>query len=128
MHKSHGEVERSARLGRTCGLRPRAPSQAIIAHCRAHLADFKVPQYVALREAPLPRNPGGKVLKGELREHTQRGEALRWATHRGPAARRRYVIANPLLSLYKNEHNTPRRSTCRGLRPCREPSRRMSWA
>jgi long-chain acyl-CoA synthetase len=50
---------------------------AIVAHCRAHLADFKVPQYVALREEPLPRNPGGKVLKAQLREHTDWGAPLR---------------------------------------------------
>ncbi len=50
---------------------------AVIAHTRAHLADFKVPQYVALREEPLPRNPGGKVLKAQLREQTSWGKALR---------------------------------------------------
>jgi acyl-CoA synthetase (AMP-forming)/AMP-acid ligase II len=50
---------------------------AVIAHCRARLADFKVPQYVALREDPLPRNPGGKVLKAQLREETEWGEPLR---------------------------------------------------
>jgi len=54
-----------------------ADVQAILAHCRAHLADFKVPQYVSLRSEPLPRNPGGKVLKGQLREQTQWGKALR---------------------------------------------------
>ena len=36
-------------------------------HCRAHLADFKVPEYVELRDEPLPRNPAGKVLKSLLR-------------------------------------------------------------
>jgi long-chain acyl-CoA synthetase len=36
-------------------------------HCRAHLADFKVPEYVELRAEPLPRNPAGKVLKSLLR-------------------------------------------------------------
>ncbi len=51
--------------------------EAIIAYCRSRLADFKVPQYVALREDPLPRNPGGKVLKGQLREQTSWGKALR---------------------------------------------------
>jgi long-chain acyl-CoA synthetase len=51
--------------------------QAVIAHCRAHLADFKVPQYVAVREEPLPRNPGGKILKKRLREQTRWGDALR---------------------------------------------------
>jgi len=51
--------------------------EAILAHCRARLADFKVPQYVAVREQPLPRNPGGKVLKAELREQTDWGSPLR---------------------------------------------------
>jgi acyl-CoA synthetase (AMP-forming)/AMP-acid ligase II len=50
---------------------------AVLAHTRTHLADFKVPQYVALREEPLPRNPGGKVLKAQLREQTSWGKALR---------------------------------------------------
>jgi acyl-CoA synthetase (AMP-forming)/AMP-acid ligase II len=50
---------------------------AVIAHCREQLADFKVPQYVAVREQPLPRNPGGKLLKGEIREQTEWGEPLR---------------------------------------------------
>jgi long-chain acyl-CoA synthetase len=35
--------------------------------CRAHLADFKVPAHVELRDEPLPRNPAGKVLKNLLR-------------------------------------------------------------
>jgi acyl-CoA synthetase (AMP-forming)/AMP-acid ligase II len=51
--------------------------EAIIAYCRSHLADFKVPQYIAIREEALPRNPGGKLLKKQLREETQWGEALR---------------------------------------------------
>ena len=41
---------------------------AVLAYAREHLADFKVPQYIAVRAAPLPRNPNGKVLKAELRE------------------------------------------------------------
>jgi acyl-CoA synthetase (AMP-forming)/AMP-acid ligase II len=40
----------------------------VIAFAREHLADFKVPQYVAVRDEPLPRNPGGKILKPTLRE------------------------------------------------------------
>jgi acyl-CoA synthetase (AMP-forming)/AMP-acid ligase II len=40
----------------------------VIAFARERLADFKVPQYVAVRAEPLPRNPGGKVLKPVLRE------------------------------------------------------------
>jgi long-chain acyl-CoA synthetase len=51
--------------------------EAVIAHGRAHLADFKVPQYVAVREQPLPRNPGGKILKAQLRDETSWGAPLR---------------------------------------------------
>jgi acyl-CoA synthetase (AMP-forming)/AMP-acid ligase II len=51
--------------------------EAVIAHCRTHLADFKVPQYVATRGEPLPRNPGGKLLKKQLREETDWGTPLR---------------------------------------------------
>jgi acyl-CoA synthetase (AMP-forming)/AMP-acid ligase II len=51
--------------------------EAIIAHVRERIADFKVPQYVALRSEPLPRNPGGKVLKAQLREETEWGAPLR---------------------------------------------------
>jgi acyl-CoA synthetase (AMP-forming)/AMP-acid ligase II len=50
---------------------------AVIAHCRAHLADFKVPQYIDVREEPLPRNPGGKLLKAALRADTSWGKPLR---------------------------------------------------
>ncbi len=50
---------------------------AVLGHCRAHLADFKVPQYIAVREDPLPRNPGGKLLKAHLREETRWGKPLR---------------------------------------------------
>jgi acyl-CoA synthetase (AMP-forming)/AMP-acid ligase II len=50
---------------------------AVIQHCRGHLADFKVPQYVAVREEQLPRNPSGKLLKAQLREQTAWGKPLR---------------------------------------------------
>jgi long-chain acyl-CoA synthetase len=50
---------------------------AVLAHARAHLADFKVPQYVSVRPAVLPRNPGGKVLKPVLRQETEWGAPLR---------------------------------------------------
>jgi acyl-CoA synthetase (AMP-forming)/AMP-acid ligase II len=52
-------------------------TEAVLAHCRARLADFKVPQYVAVREDPLPRNPSGKLLKTQLREETRWGSPLR---------------------------------------------------
>jgi acyl-CoA synthetase (AMP-forming)/AMP-acid ligase II len=51
--------------------------EAVLAHARERVADFKVPQYVALRSEPLPRNPGGKVLKAQLRDETDWGEPLR---------------------------------------------------
>jgi acyl-CoA synthetase (AMP-forming)/AMP-acid ligase II len=40
----------------------------VLARAREQLADFKVPQYVSVRTEPLPRNPGGKVLKAQLRD------------------------------------------------------------
>lgn len=41
--------------------------EQLATHCRAHLAGFKVPKELILREQ-LPRNPSGKVLKRQLRE------------------------------------------------------------
>ncbi|MBV9513639.1 MAG: fatty acid--CoA ligase family protein [Mycobacteriaceae bacterium] len=41
--------------------------QAVIAYSREHLANFKAPRSVTFCES-LPRNPGGKVVKTELRE------------------------------------------------------------
>jgi acyl-CoA synthetase (AMP-forming)/AMP-acid ligase II len=51
-------------------LRPSATTTAeeLVEHCRRHLARFKVPKEVCFVDA-LPRNPSGKVLKRELREH-----------------------------------------------------------
>ena len=40
---------------------------ALAAHCRAHLAGFKVPKELLILEQ-LPRNPSGKVLKRVLRD------------------------------------------------------------
>lgn len=60
---------------------PAAGSQldvgAVIAHARERIADFKVPQYIAIRAEPLPRNPGGKVLKAQVRDETLWGDPLR---------------------------------------------------
>ena len=50
---------------------------AVLAHARAHLADFKVPQYLSTRSEVLPRNPAGKVLKPLLRRETEWGASLR---------------------------------------------------
>jgi acyl-CoA synthetase (AMP-forming)/AMP-acid ligase II len=40
----------------------------LIAFCKQHLANYKVPRQVQFRTEPLPRNPSGKVLKTVLRE------------------------------------------------------------
>jgi fatty-acyl-CoA synthase len=41
--------------------------ETVTAHCRKHLAAFKVPRELEIREA-LPRNPSGKILKRVLRD------------------------------------------------------------
>lgn len=51
----HGDVERIS-----------IPS--IIAHCNAHLSNYKVPRYVAIEREPLPRLASGKIAKLPLRE------------------------------------------------------------
>ncbi len=48
----------------------------VLSFARGRLADYKVPQYVALRHEPLPRNAGGKVIKALLRT-TEWDERLR---------------------------------------------------
>jgi len=50
---------------------------AVLGYLGEHIADFKVPQYVAVSTAPLPRNPGGKLLKRKLREETNWAAATR---------------------------------------------------
>jgi acyl-CoA synthetase (AMP-forming)/AMP-acid ligase II len=50
---------------------------AVLEHCRGQLADFKIPQYVTVVEEELPRNAGGKLLKGKLRQQVHWGEPLR---------------------------------------------------
>jgi acyl-CoA synthetase (AMP-forming)/AMP-acid ligase II len=49
----------------------------VIAHCRERLADFKVPQFIAIVPGPLPRNAGGKLLKSRLRDDVTWGPPLR---------------------------------------------------
>jgi acyl-CoA synthetase (AMP-forming)/AMP-acid ligase II len=48
----------------------------VLANLRGRLADFKVPQFIVVRSEPLPRNPGGKLLKRRLREDTEWGRPL----------------------------------------------------
>jgi long-chain acyl-CoA synthetase len=48
----------------------------ILAFARTQLADFKVPQYIVLRTAALPRNPGGKVIKKQVRQDIEWGKQV----------------------------------------------------
>ncbi|MHC1562261.1 class I adenylate-forming enzyme family protein [Actinomycetospora sp. C-140] len=50
---------------------------AVLAYLDTQLADFKVPQYVVVSADPLPRNPGGKLLKRTLRDGTAWGSPVR---------------------------------------------------
>jgi long-chain acyl-CoA synthetase len=50
---------------------------ALLRHAAARLADYKVPQFVAIREEPLPRNAAGKVVKDQLRQQVTWGKSLR---------------------------------------------------
>lgn len=45
-----------------------ADNAAVLAHARAHLADYKLPETLTWLEQPLPRNANGKVMKRVLRE------------------------------------------------------------
>jgi Acyl-CoA synthetases (AMP-forming)/AMP-acid ligases II len=51
--------------------------EKIVNFLRERIADYKIPQYVVVRDEPLPRNPGGKVRKGPVKTDTCWGQALR---------------------------------------------------
>ena len=57
---------------------------AVFDHVAARIADFKIPQYVAVSTTSPPRSPGGKLLKRRLRTGTD------WA--------RRPALTGPPLS------------------------------
>jgi long-chain acyl-CoA synthetase len=48
-----------------------ATPKDIRAFAKEQIADFKVPQYLVIQKENLPRNPGGKILKGRLRQETE---------------------------------------------------------
>jgi long-chain acyl-CoA synthetase len=54
-----------------------ADAREIVGFARDRLADFKVPQFVVIREELLPRNPGGKILKKRLREGVEWGSPVK---------------------------------------------------
>jgi len=45
----------------------RLDADAVRQHCSTRLADYKVPEKIIFVNAPLPRNPNGKLLKRQLR-------------------------------------------------------------
>jgi long-chain acyl-CoA synthetase len=54
-----------------------ADAAALLDHCRARIAGFKVPRSVEIRSEPLPKSGAGKVLKSELREPFWQGHDRR---------------------------------------------------
>ncbi len=67
------------KVGAVVVLKPGAKTEPaeIREFLKGRLADFKIPQYMAIRPDPLPRNPGGKILKPRLRKETVWGNPLR---------------------------------------------------
>jgi long-chain acyl-CoA synthetase len=55
---------------------PKPDAGDILAFARERLADFKVPQYLVMRQAALARNPGGKVPKAALRRSVDWGRQV----------------------------------------------------
>ncbi len=53
-----------------------ASEDELIEHCAGLIADYKVPASISFVEV-LPRNPGGKVLKNQLREQVPAGDPPR---------------------------------------------------
>ena len=50
---------------------------ALVEHCRARIAGFKVPRSIELRDEPLPKSGAGKVLKNTLRDPHWEGAGRR---------------------------------------------------
>ena len=57
-------------------LKPGAPltAEELIAHCRQHIAGYKVPKQVVF-EASLPISPAGKILKRVVRDRFWEGQS-----------------------------------------------------
>ena len=67
------------KVGAVVVLKPgaKAEPREICEFLNGRLADFKIPQFMIIRADPLPRNPGGKILKARLRNEAEWGAALR---------------------------------------------------
>ncbi len=46
---------------------PALTEEALLAHCRQHLTDYKIPKIVEFRTEPLPKTNLGKILRRQLR-------------------------------------------------------------
>jgi len=47
---------------------PALTEQDLLAHCRQHLTDYKMPRVVEFRSEPLPKSNIGKILRRQLRD------------------------------------------------------------
>jgi long-chain acyl-CoA synthetase len=47
---------------------PALTEQALLAHCRKHLTDYKVPKVIEFSDEPLPKTNLGKILRRQLRQ------------------------------------------------------------
>jgi fatty-acyl-CoA synthase len=61
------------RFGEACAIVVRSKNGAIdedalVAHCREHLADYKVPRTIIHTSDPLPRGMSGKVLRNQVQD------------------------------------------------------------
>jgi long-chain acyl-CoA synthetase len=67
------------KVGAVVVLKPGAKVQPaeICEFLKGLLAEFKIPQFMMIRADPLPRNPGGKILKPRLRKEAAWGAPLR---------------------------------------------------
>jgi acyl-CoA synthetase (AMP-forming)/AMP-acid ligase II len=66
------------KVGAVVVLKPdcRVGSGELLESVATRLARFKLPQYLVFSNQPLPRNPGGKILKKTLREHVEWGQPV----------------------------------------------------
>ena len=67
------------------GAETSATSEVILAHCKMHLADYKMPHAVVHFGLALPRNSLGKISKRDLRDAIRAREASADGTARGLA-------------------------------------------
>jgi long-chain acyl-CoA synthetase len=51
-------------------------NEELIDFIAERLADFKLPEYLVVQSDPLPRNPGGKIIKHEIRSGTDWGDPM----------------------------------------------------